>query len=117
MLKEEKQLVHKVAVVADSLVIGAAFLLAYFLRANIQGYPSAVFESLHKLPPLWDYLWMMAIVIPIWIASLSQLGVYKEIREKSFGNILWNIFDASLLAILIFTAFAFLLKLDVQSRT
>ena len=41
----------------------------------------------------------------------------KEIREKSFGTILWNIFDASLLAILIFTAFAFLLKLDVQSRT
>ena len=117
MLKEEKQLVHKVAVVADSLVIGAAFLLAYFLRANIQGYPSAIFESLHKLPPLWDYLWMLLIVIPIWIASLSQLGVYKEIREKSFGNILWIIFDASLLAILIFTAFAFLLKLDVQSRT
>ena len=60
---------------------------------------------------------MIVIVIPIWIASLSQLGVYKEIREKSFGNILWIIFDASLLAILIFTAFAFLLKLDVQSRT
>jgi exopolysaccharide biosynthesis polyprenyl glycosylphosphotransferase len=117
MLKEEKQLVHKIAIVADSVVIGAAFLLAYFLRANIQGYPSAIFESLHKLPPLWDYLWMILIVIPIWITSLSQIGVYKEIREKSFGNILWNIFDASLLAILIFSAFAFLLKLDVQSRT
>jgi len=117
MLKEEKQLVLKIAIVADSLVIGAAFLLAYFLRANIQGYPSAILDSLHKLPPLRDYLWIMMIVIPIWIVSLSQAGIYKEIREKSYGNVLWSIFDASLLAILIFTAFAFLLKLDVQSRT
>jgi len=74
--------------VADSLVIGAAFLLAYFLRANIQGYPSAILDSLHKLPPLRDYLWVMMIVIPIWIVSLSQAGIYKEIVG---GKIIKNI--------------------------
>ena len=116
MLKEQERLIHKVAIVEDCLVVGSAFSLAYILRDNLHYiYPTAS-EFLHKLPPFKDYAWMMVIVIPLWIMTLSYYGMYQSMREKRFVNVFWIIFDASFLSIFIFAATAFLLKLDILSR-
>lgn len=116
MLKEQQQLIHKIAMAIDSLVVASAFVLAYILRDNLQYFHTITLEPLHKMPPFKDYAWMLVIVIPLWIASLSHFGMYHSMRKKRLVDLFWNIFDASLLAILIFSAIAFLLKLEFVSR-
>lgn len=109
MLKEQGNLIHKIAMAIDSLVVASAFVLAYIL--------STKFEVLHKMPPFKDYAWLTIIVIPLWIATLSHYGMYHSMRKKRIADIFWNIFDASLLSVFIFSAIAFLLKWDLLSRT
>jgi len=117
MLKEQENLIHKIAMAIDSLVVAIAFVLAYILRDNLQYLHSAKFEFLHKMPPFKDYAWLTIIVIPLWIATLSHYGMYHSMRKKRIADIFWNIFDASLLSVFIFSAVAFLLKWDLPSRT
>ncbi|MBW7899636.1 UDP-glucose:undecaprenyl-phosphate glucose-1-phosphate transferase [Candidatus Brocadiaceae bacterium B188] len=117
MLKEHDQFIRKLVIIADCIVIGAAFLLTYILgyRAPHLYYLNSQFMP--KLPPIQEYAWMLIIVIPVWITCLSYFKMYKTVREKKFFNILLTVFEASLLSILIFSAIAFLFSLSILSRT
>jgi exopolysaccharide biosynthesis polyprenyl glycosylphosphotransferase len=117
MLKERDQLIRRIIIIIDSLVVAAAFLLAYILRDSMPYFYTARLPFLHDIPPLKDYVWMMVVVIPVWIASLTHFGMYRSMRERNFSEIFWNIFDASLASILIFSAIIYLLGLRILSRT
>lgn len=117
MLKEQDQLIHKAAVIIDCFIVGCAFFLAYLLRDNLHYLYPATSDFLHRMPPFREYAWMMIIVIPIWIMALSYYGMYNSMREKGVVDIFWNVFDASFLSTFIFAAIAFLLKLNILSRT
>jgi len=116
MLKEQQKLIYRIAIILDCIVVGIAFLLAHILRINLQYLNLSELVYLHKMPPLKEYAWMIAFVIPLWIISLRHFGVYQSMRKKKFIDLFWDIFDASVLAILIFSAIAFLLKLEILSR-
>ncbi|MBI5026113.1 MAG: sugar transferase [Nitrospirae bacterium] len=117
MLKEQERFIHKINMAIDSFAVAGAFLLAFILRDNLQYLHSETFEFLHEMPPFKDYAWVMVIAVPLWIISLSHFGMYHSLREKRFRDVFWSIFDASLFAVLIFSAVAFLLKLEFISRT
>lgn len=118
MLKENEHFVHKIAVLIDCVVTACAFLLAYTLRDHLQNLEIPTLSGLlHTVAPFRDYSWMLVVVIPLWIASLSYFGIYNSMREKKFSDIFWSVFDACLLAVLIFFAIAFLFKWDIVSRT
>lgn len=116
MLKEQKQLIHRIAIILDCFVVGIAFLLAHILRANVDYLSISELVFIKKVYPLEKYAWMMIIVVPLWIVCLSHFGVYQSIRKKKFKDLFWDIFDASVLAVLTFSAIAFLLKLEILSR-
>lgn len=116
MIKEQKQLIHRIAIILDCFVVVIAFLLAHILRANVDYLSISELVSIKKVYPLEKYAWMMIIVVPLWIACLSHFGVYQSMRKKKFKDLFWDIFDASVLAVLTFSAIAFLLKLEILSR-
>src|SRR3972149_8204353 len=97
MLKEQQKLIYRIAIILQYLDLSE---LVY----------------LHKMPPLKEYAWMIAFVIPLWIISLKHFGVYHSMRKKRFIDLFWDIFDASVLGTLAFSAIAFLLKLEILSR-
>ena len=113
MLREKKELIHRIAICIDAAVVGGAFLFAFILRE----YPDIEYLYLHSLPPLADYLPILLLVIPIWLFTLKAFGTYDSMREKRFGQIFWAIFEASITATLVFVTAGFMLKLDFLSRT
>jgi exopolysaccharide biosynthesis polyprenyl glycosylphosphotransferase len=111
MLKEQDNLIHKITLCADALLVGISFMWAFGLRDDFDS------SFLHEMPPFAEYLPAMLLVIPLWVILLSLFGVYESMREKGFVRIFWSIFEASLLATLVFAATSFLLKFELLSRT
>jgi exopolysaccharide biosynthesis polyprenyl glycosylphosphotransferase len=116
MIKEQEQLIHKMAILVDSLVVVAAFVLAFLLRDNLHTLVPASADFLHRLPDFKTYAWILIVIVPLWIIFLQMFGIYQSMRERGFFMLFRIVFKASLIAVLIFSALAFLLKLDVLSR-
>jgi exopolysaccharide biosynthesis polyprenyl glycosylphosphotransferase len=116
MLKEQQKLIYRIAIILDCIVVGIAFLLAYMLRANLEHLNLPAMISIRKGFSFQTYAWMIAIVVPLWIVCLKHFGAYHSMRKKKFTDLFWNIFDASILGILAFSAIGFLLKPDLLSR-
>src|SRR4030042_4936874 len=116
MLKEQQQVIYRIAIVLDCIVVGIAFLLAHILRVKLEYLNLPALISVQKGFSFQTYAWTMALVILLWIICLKHFGAYHSMRKKNFIDLFWNIFDGSILAILSFSAIAFLLKLDLLSR-
>jgi exopolysaccharide biosynthesis polyprenyl glycosylphosphotransferase len=116
MLKEREKLFYELSKTLDVVVVGAAFLLSYSLRDGFHYLDFAALDLLHKMRPLKDYAWIMMLAIPLWIVFLSKVGAYQSMRQKKFGAIFWIVFDASLFSVIVFSAIAFVLKLEFLSR-
>jgi exopolysaccharide biosynthesis polyprenyl glycosylphosphotransferase len=112
VLRERKELIHRLAVCVDAAVVGASFLLAFMLRDNLELH----YLYLHPLPPFSDYLPILLLVIPLWVFTIRAFGAYDSMREKRFSRIFWAIFEASLAATLVFATASFMFKLDFVSR-
>jgi exopolysaccharide biosynthesis polyprenyl glycosylphosphotransferase len=116
MLKEQQQLISRIAIILDCIVVGIAFLFAHILRVKLEYLNLPALISIQKGFSFQTYAWTMAIVVPLWIVCLKHFGAYHSMRKKKFIDLFWNIFDGSILATLIFSAIAFLLKLELLSR-
>lgn len=67
---------NRLAVLADLLMVGAAFGIAYYIRDLSGG-----------LTALRNYLWILLAVIPLWYFLLSYYGLYASIRMRCFSEI------------------------------
>jgi exopolysaccharide biosynthesis polyprenyl glycosylphosphotransferase len=111
MLRERKRLIHKLALAADGAVVALSFALAFCIRDRIE------FPLLHDLAPFTHYLWVMALIVPLWLVMLESSGVYQSMRQKSFSSVFWSVCEASIGAIIAFAVVAFFMKFDYLSRT
>jgi exopolysaccharide biosynthesis polyprenyl glycosylphosphotransferase len=109
LLRERKELIHRIAICIDAAVVGGSFLLTFILRDNLEFH----YLYLHRLPPFVDYLPMLLLVIPLWTFTLRAFGAYDSMRDKRFVVIFWAIFEASLTATMVFATAVFVLKLDI----
>ena len=111
MLKEQNRFIHKIAICLDAIIIGISYLIA----TNVVRVEES--DGLYTVPSFDDYLPFLALLIPLWIIVLKWFGVYGSMREKSIWQVFWTIFEASLVATLVFSAAAFFLELDILRRT
>lgn len=117
MIYEHDQLFRRIVIAIDCLVVGIAFCLPYLLRDSLSYFAPGKLARLHRLPSLQESAWLLTIVAPLWIVSLSHAGMYRSLREKRLIDACWNIFEGSLLASIVFSVIAFFLKFEVISRT
>ncbi|HTF99605.1 MAG TPA: sugar transferase, partial [Nitrospirota bacterium] len=110
MLKENQRVVYMAAVGVDAALVSAAYAIAYYLRDQIES------SFLQDLAPFHDYLPMLFLVVPIWLACLRGAGVYASMREKRYLTMLFGVVEASIVGIFLFSAAAFLLKWELLSR-
>lgn len=103
MLKQHSQLFHGVFIVADMLVVSAAWLLAYYIRFDW----GPIHAPLGR-PPLSNYLPMILFVWVIWGAVLRSFGLYHVTRGTQPRHEAARMIQASTLGALVLTAVAFL---------
>ena len=117
MIYEHDQFIRRIIIVIDCLVVGIAFCLPYVLEDHLSYFYPIVLSVQHRLPPLKECVWVLFIVVPLWITSLSFSGMYRSMREREFIDVCWNIVEGSILAVTAFSIIIFFFKLEIISRT
>ena len=102
MLKQHNQLFLSLFIVADMLVVAAAWLLAYYLRFDWGPIPAPLGR-----PPLSNYLPMVLFVWAIWGTVLRSFGLYHVTRGSGLRHEAIRVVQASSLAAVILMAVAF----------
>jgi len=111
MLRAKNKLIHNIVLCIDASVVAVSFLIAFMLRDYLD------LHFLPQLPPPSEYLPLLVVVVPLWNITLKSFGVYDSMREMHFTQLCWGIFEASMVATLIFSTGAFLFELEILSRT
>ena len=117
MIYEHDQFIRRIVIVIDCLVVGIAFCLPYVLEDHLSYFYPIVLSVQHRLPPLKECVWVLFIVVPLWITSLSFSGMYRSMREREFIDVCWNIVEGSILAVTAFSIIIFFFKLEIISST
>lgn len=121
MLKEKDAAIRRAMMAFDMMVITAAFLLSYYLRANLHTfYKWDIFRAKNLISggaaPFSEYLLVLILSVPLWCFVLYKSGVYNSWRTIKARQIIWIAFKASLISFVILGAFSFLFKLSSVSR-
>ena len=103
MLKERRQVFVGLFVVADLLVLAAAWALAYVLRFVLPVIPVT-----KGTPPFSTYLTLLPVIFAIWGFVFRTSGLYDPMRAREEGSERRMVLRACSLAMLIFTAVSFL---------
>lgn len=93
----------------DVVVLNAAFLAAYYLRVALDGPIGRV------AGPLEHYLWLVALIVPMWIALLAAFGGYGVgwTAQSRLGLIA----RVSAMGLVALTAVLFLAKAEEVNRS
>ena len=84
MLRERINLFKRLNIVVDLIITALSFLLAYYVRWYFTG-----FNSLEKIGPLENYIWVLLVILPIWWVLFSMHGAYYSQRTTPFLSLLW----------------------------
>jgi Undecaprenyl-phosphate glucose phosphotransferase len=104
MLKENRQLVELLFLVADLVVVTVAWIIGYFVRFELSFFPVE-----KGTPPLTDYLTILPLIWVIWGAVFRRLGLYKPMRGVHSLRETVLLFQANALSLLILMAAVYLL--------
>jgi exopolysaccharide biosynthesis polyprenyl glycosylphosphotransferase len=81
MIDQRKRIFAVNLWLVDLLLTTASFYLAYRLR-QILVLPG------YTVLPLQDYLWLLAIILPVWAVMLPLFGVYSELTTPPLDQII-----------------------------
>jgi exopolysaccharide biosynthesis polyprenyl glycosylphosphotransferase len=112
MLGRKQEFNIKLNELVDSLLLALAGWLSHTLRA------SATAIGWSPIPPFseFQFLWVMAIVVPFMPLLLEMQGYYKHPSQKTVIKSLQQIIQASFWIALVLGAFALFARYDVAAR-
>jgi Undecaprenyl-phosphate glucose phosphotransferase len=105
VLKEKRQLFEAFFMVVDLVVIGVAWLGAYYLR-----FFTTFFPVDKGIPPLIEYVAMLPIVWLIWAYVFKRMGLYRPMRGVRRAHEIWLLLNANALSLLVLVAFIYLFR-------
>jgi Undecaprenyl-phosphate glucose phosphotransferase len=86
--------------VADLVLVGLCWLLAYWLRFYVAGPP----KPYGDVPPLADYLLMLLPILLVWSVSFRAFGLYRPRRIGSHLSEAVDLAKASTIGVLVLVA-------------
>ncbi|NQU95614.1 MAG: sugar transferase [Candidatus Omnitrophica bacterium] len=102
MIKERENFLRKIIMLADSIFIAGAYIVACY----VESLPYAVEQ----------YLWPLFIIVPVWINIFIYLGLYKSFRIRGIIDAMGLVVKGSLLASLFFISAAYILRIPYLTR-
>jgi Undecaprenyl-phosphate glucose phosphotransferase len=100
VLKVHSRLFEQVTLVADLMLIGACWLLAYLLRFYVVGPPLVTPD----IPPLRDYLLQLVPILVVWGVAFRWFDLYRPRRLGSRLSEWLDVAKASTLGVLVLIA-------------
>ncbi len=110
MLAEATALLRRLIMAADLAVVVGSFLVAYLIRDRILG------PAFGELRPLSEHLGLLLVLLPIWLVCLRSVGLYRSLRSRRLGDVLWDVAKAQALATLLLLSFLFVARRWEVSR-
>lgn len=107
MLKQQSDLLRKIAVSLDLFVLIFAFVIAYLLRDRFVG----------ELLPILNYFWILLIATPVWYFLLHRYRLYASIRRTTVFDIVTRLINVHVFGGGIMAALIFFLEKDKYSRS
>lgn len=105
MLKQKRQLFEYLFMVADLVVVSAAWVIAYWLRFMTDLVP------VDKGVPEFEYYSAMLVFIwLIWAFVFRRMGLYRPMRGVRRTRELWVLVNANALAILLLISLTYLFR-------
>ena len=125
MVREKEIFLVRLMKISDAIVIGIAFVLAYFLTILIQpvlelgnlgftSYWSFSFAGAFEFLRL--NVWLVITTIPAWISLMSLDGVYSNFRTKLYIETGFRVLRTGVASLLLLGSMIFLLKMVLTSR-
>ncbi len=123
MVKEKEAFLANLFKTIDSIVIVLSFLLAYFIDDFIRtAYDFG--EMAYAIAPTFEGFLYFATknlpltitFLPAWLILATGFGLYKDIRTRSFLKSISIIIKVGIIAVLVFSAIFFILKMQLTSR-
>ena len=111
MLKQENWLISRILQFLDLIVITVSFFASYYLRNLFLNKVSG------DILPLGEYLWIIIIIIPVWIALLKNQKIFGSFNTESLYVFSKKLLIISFYGILILGAIIFLFQKKYFSRT
>jgi Undecaprenyl-phosphate glucose phosphotransferase len=105
MFRQRLLFFRTVLLATDVVLIAFAWLLAYHLRLT-----SGLIPVWKGVPPLEEYLFPLAYLLPIWVLVGIGLGLYNPRRIFALPQEGWLLCKVSTLCLICFTAASYLLK-------
>lgn len=78
MFKQHARLLNSFLAAGDLVITVGAFIGAYLFR-----FYSGLIPPMHKIPVLANYLILLGVILPLWLALFSSFGLYKSRRSNS----------------------------------
>jgi Undecaprenyl-phosphate glucose phosphotransferase len=100
VLRAHSRLLEQLILVADLVLVGLCWLLAYWLRAYVAGPPLPYAD----VPPLGDYLLMLLPILLVWSVSFRAFGLYRPRRIGSHLGEAIDLAKASTMGVLVLVA-------------
>ena len=100
MLRAYSRLLEHLMLVADLVLVGLCWLLAYWLRFYVAGPPLPYADR----GPVADYLLMLLPILLVWSASFRAFGLYRPRRIGSHLSEAVDLAKASTMGVLVLVA-------------
>ena len=100
MLRAYSRLLEQLMLVADLVLVGLCWLLAYWLRFYVAGPPLPYADR----GPVADYLLMLLPILLVWSASFRAFGLYRPRRIGSHLSEAVDLAKASTMGVLVLVA-------------
>lgn len=119
MIQEQNNIFRRVQLLADLILVTAAFFIGYFLRTKfIYIYPLNLFdkymwnEGLASIGYYVIYIGLLPVLLVIWGSLLSYFGMYKAAGVTQVTEALLIIFKTTLFGFILFGSYVFILKMQ-----
>lgn len=111
MFRQRLQFFRTLLLVADLILLTLAWFLAYHLRLT-----SGLIPVWKGVPPLESYVFPLLYLLPIWGLTGAGYGLYSPKRAFSFRHEIWLVVKIVSLAVVLFTAASYVVKMVDISR-
>ncbi|MBE5938720.1 MAG: undecaprenyl-phosphate glucose phosphotransferase [Lachnospiraceae bacterium] len=120
MIKENQRLLNIIHLIIDALIIILSFMLAYFLRFDINNSPLILLEII-ELPrgnflSFDEYMNMLVFLVPFYIVAYYMFNLYNPKRTNSRRGELWSLIKANALGIVYCTAVLYFMNNTYYAR-
>jgi Undecaprenyl-phosphate glucose phosphotransferase len=105
MFRQRLLFFRTVLLATDVVLIALAWLLAYHLRLT-----SGLIPVWKGVPPVEEYLFPLAYLLPTWLLVGSSLGLYNPRRTFALPQEGWLLCKVSTICLVCFTAASYLLR-------